>query len=170
MVTVEERNATAVATWVYLLHTAGVRAADGALEQACEAVGAATAAADGEAAASQLVAAVSGALSEASVEAVARTWFGDRVSGGMGEGARDARTTRMRRHQFNSGLPWLARVVERAPDGGVQANWLLVERVTDQVSVMDPNPWDDVDEERTVPLGDFQVLWELTGCSAIAVE
>ena len=35
---------------------------------------------------------------------------------------------------------------------------------------MDPNPWDDVDEERTVPLGDFQVLWELTGCSAIAVE
>lgn len=170
MSNVDEQYATTVATWVYQLHAAGVVAQDDSISEACGAVWASKEASEGEAAATRLVEAVRMALGSGSLDGAAQGWFPDRVLDSMGEGERDERTTRMRRHQFNSGLPWLAQVFERRSDGAVAPHWLLVERVTDQVSVMDPNPWDDVDEERCLPLGDFQVLWELTGCSAVAVK
>jgi hypothetical protein len=55
-------------------------------------------------------------------------------------------------------------------EGKVHPSWLLVERVTDEVTAMDPNPWNDVDEERHIPVQDFQVLWELDACSSVYVS
>ena len=43
----------------------------------------------------------------------------------------------------------------------------MVERVTDTVTCMDPYPWDDLDEEYTLPLVEFMVRWELAGGESI---
>ena len=48
--------------------------------------------------------------------------------------------------------------------------WLVVERVTEEVLAMDPNPWNDIDEERHIAVGDFHVLWELDACAAVHVN
>ena len=42
-----------------------------------------------------------------------------------------------------------------------------VDIVEAEVAAADPNPWNDVDETRRIPVGDFQVLWELDGCTAV---
>ena len=52
----------------------------------------------------------------------------------------------------------------------MQPCWLVVERVTDQVAVMDANPWNDIPEERSMPVNDFPVLWELDHCTAVYIR
>jgi len=164
-------TAYAIATWVFVLHVDGRTASDAELATHCAAVVSATDERAGNPAGEALVARI-GALLQgegpAEVEAFARAQYGDRLLSGLGAGGRDERLQRVRKHQFASNLPWLARIWERV-DGVVVPSWLVVERVTDEVTAMDPNPWNDIDETRHLPVGDFQVLWELDGCTAVAV-
>lgn len=162
-----------LATWVYLLHSAGVHGSDTEVHALCAAIDAAENAAAGDAAGVALVTHVRAAVADASGASVAefaRSLYGDTVDTELGAGSRAARTGRLRVYQFSVSLPWLARVWVRTPDAEVRPLWLLIERVTDEVVAMDPNPWDDVDEERHLPVPDFHVLWELDGCTAIAVR
>lgn len=161
------------ASWVFQLHIAGVAPCDGALQAACADVDAATDEETGEVAGEALVTRVTELLDGGEAErvlAVARTLYGDRANGALGEGDRAARTHRIRRYQFERQLPWLARIWERHLDGGVKPTWLLVERVTDQVSALDPNPWNEIDETRDLPVSDFQVLWELGDCQSVSLS
>jgi hypothetical protein len=165
----EQIVAVTCATWAFELHVDGVVANDAAVADACAAIQAATEATAGNAAAEALVARVLALLGGTGPEEVAgfaRALYGDRVQRDLGAGDRDARVTRIRKYQFGKSLPWLARVWERV-GGSVQPQWWIIERVTDEVAAMDPNPWNDVDENRRLPLGDFQVLWELDACTAV---
>lgn len=165
-----DQVATTFATWVYVLHAAGTPASHDGIRSACEAVSAATDAEAGDAAGLALVDAIAGLVGDGSREAIAaaaRAVYGDRAVDGLGEGDRDARNARIRRYQFAAGLPWLARIWERRETGDVRPGWVIVERLTDQVTAMDPNPWNDIDEERHLPVGDFHVLWELDGCTSV---
>jgi len=162
--------ALAVATWVYQLHAAGIVPDDAELAGHCAAVEQATEREAGDAAGMDLVRRVDALLGggePAQVATLASQLYGDRVKTDLGGGSREERVARIRKYQFGSSLPWLARIWERDEAGEVGPSWLLVERVTDQVFAMDPNPWNDIDEERHLPLADFQVLWELDACTAL---
>lgn len=166
-----EALAYAVATWVFLLHVDGVAPGDAELASRCVAVMGATEENAGNAAGTALVERVRELLTgdePGDVAAFASTVYGARAFTDLGAGSRDDRVHRIRKHQFSRNLPWLARIWERV-DGRVAPSWLLIERVTDEVCAMDPNPWNDIDEERHLPVHDFQVLWELDGCTAVAV-
>jgi hypothetical protein len=154
------------ATWIFTLHVAGVRASDPEVAEICDAVLHAKNDRSGAAAGERLVAKARALLDGRDLTTAAVALFGERVRDDLGVGDRDARTTRIRRYQFASQLPWLARIWERAGES-VRPNWLLVERVTDEVTAADPNPWNDVDEVRRLPVQDFHVLWELDGCSNV---
>ncbi len=159
-----------LSTWVFLQHAGGSTPAHDAIRGFCEAVAGATDEATGEAAGEALVAEITALLdgeSPDAVAALATAVFGDKAKGDMGEGSREDRIHRVRQFQFDSGLPWLARIWERSAAGEVGPVWILIERVTDEVTAMDPNPWDDIDEERHIPVDDFQVQWELDGCTSV---
>lgn len=162
----------AFATWVYLLHVAGIDPDEPELKDRCDDVSAATEPEAGNAAGEGLVARVRALIGDdgapAHVLTVARRLYGERIKDDLGIGDREERTARIRKYQFGRSLPWLARIWEKR-DGGVHPSWLLVEQVTDQVVAMDPNPWNDVDEERHLPVHDFHVLWELDDCSNVHV-
>lgn len=161
--------ATTLATWVYVLHASGVPSGHDAVRTQCDAVAAATNAESGDAAGLALVGAIEDLLEgddPDAVRAVASALYGDRLGPAFDTDDRSERTASIRRYQFEVGLPWLARIWERK-GAEVAPNWVIVERVTDEVTAMDPNPWDDIDEERHIPVADFQVLWELDGCSAV---
>lgn len=165
--------AVTVATWIYVLHASGVPSHDAAVAEACAAIASAADAASGDRAGEALVALIAARLSDEGAESVsglAQDLFGARVRSDLGAGSRDDRLAQIRKYQFNASLPWLARIWER-PEGADAPVpvWLIVERVTDQVAAMDPNPWDAIDEERQIPLHDFQVLWELDGCTSVSV-
>lgn len=155
------------ATWVFTLHVGGLEAADAETRDACRAIREATEAKSGNAASERLVVRVRALLGDGAAEGVegaARALYGDRVRRDLGEGDRQERTARIRKYQFTHQLPWLAQVWERA-NGVVRPGWLLVERVTDEVTAADPNPWNEVDETRHLPVQDFHVLWELSACT-----
>lgn len=159
----------ALATWIYRLHRAGVEPEDDAVRTRCDELDTA----EEEEAAAAFVEEVSGRVGGTEpddVLEVARALYGDRVAAELGEGDRPSRTSRIRKYQFGRSLPWLARIWERQADGRVAPSWLLVEQVTDEVRAMDPNPWNDVAEERTLPLEDFLVLWELDDCTSVHVR
>lgn len=162
----------AMATWICRLYAAGVAPDDPDVRLRCDAVAAAADRDAGNRAGEALVATMIGRLGgsePADVLAAARALYGDRVRDDLGHGDRDERIGRIRKYQFGRQLPWLARIWERR--GGVVApTWLVIERVTDEVDAIDPNPWNDVDEARRIALGDFLVLWELDGCTSIAVR
>jgi hypothetical protein len=165
------------ATWVFTLFVDGVVPGDDVSREACEAIRAAQDAEVGNAASERLVGRARELVGDGSdaeaVTAAARRLYGDRIRSDLGEGDREERTHRIRKYQFASQLPWLARIWERqATDAGgtVRPGWLLVERVTDEVAAADPNPWDEVDETRRLPVGDFQVLWELDGCTNLYIS
>jgi hypothetical protein len=157
------------ATWVFTLHVAGVTADDAVIRDACAAIKAASDEATGNQAGNTLVDRIRQLIPSdepAAVREIAAKLYGDRVKGDLGEGDRAERTARIRHYQFNHQLPWLARIWERQ-DGRVVPTWLLVERVTDEVTAADPNPWNEHDETRHIPVNDFLVLWELDGCTSV---
>jgi hypothetical protein len=157
------------ATWAFMLHVAGERASDTAVAFACDAVLSATDEAHGNRAGEELVRAVRRHLAgdaPEQVTAAATGLYGSKVSSRLGQGERAERNSHIRQYQFGRQLPWLARIWERV-DGQVRPSWLLIEQVTDDVRAADPNPWNDVDETRVLPVADFHVLWELDGCTAI---
>ena len=96
-----------------------------------------------------------------------RKEYGDNVSGDLGAGTREESVRRVRRYQFTGNRPWLCRLYERYA-GVVQPTWVLVGRLTDEVLMLDPDPYDGIEEERTMPLTDFMVLWDLDGRGSVA--
>ena len=159
-----------LSTWVFLQHAGGNAPSHEAIKEICETVSAATDGETGEVAGESLVAEISALLdgdSPTAVTGLAQAVFGQQALNTMGVGDRAERTHRIRQFQFESGLPWLARIWERDVDGKVSPVWIIIERVTDEVTAMDPNPWDDIDEERHIPINDFHVLWELDACTSI---
>ncbi len=170
----ETRLRLSLATWIVQLHGAGVQVEHPGLVELCLALQSATDATQGDAAANALVDQIGTMLGDGvrgpdGVAAFALALYGQRLGTDMGTGTRAERTARIRRYQFGRRLPWMARIWERGPDGTVSPHWLIVESVTDEVTAMDLNPWNDIDEERAVPVGDFHVLWELDGCTAMHV-
>ena len=155
-----------LATYVYLLADAGISASDDAVRAACDALragGQGESAADIDALGAALVDAVEAGIGDADLPGALACWYGaDHIATDLGDG-RDERLQHARKYQFNHSLPWLAEIVDRFPDGAVRPHWVLVERVTDAVSCMDPYPWDDLDEEVQIPVIEFLVKWELAG-------
>ena len=163
-----------LATFLYLVNQAGHPVANPQLAAACAAVGAA----DAEAAAAAGAALVEAVGVPAQPDAVAvQAWLDAALGQGRagalslpaGADQRDARARALRSYQFRTSLPLLVQMVDRFPDGSIGSHWVMVERVTDTVTLMDPYPWDDVDEELQVPLLDFLVKWELAGTVCFAV-
>ncbi len=156
------------ATWVVALHAAGVPCSDPAIAVSCAEL------LSGIGDAKGFVGAIAERFSEGTapdaVVAVASALYPERTHTDLGEGDRLARLKHIRSLQFGHPLPWLARIVERDAAGQVGPQWLLVETITSVVITMDPNPWNDVDEARQIPLTDFQVLWELDACTNVSVR
>ena len=156
-----------LASWVVALHALDVRCEDDDIAGICDAL------VKGEGEPVALVDAISerlGGTEVSDVESVARDLYGERVSTDLGDGDRAERVSRVRSYQFGRRLPWIARIIERHPSGAVGPSWLLVEQVTDVVRTMDYNPWNDIDEERAIPVSDFQVLWELDTCTSLSLR
>lgn len=160
-----------LATWVFLLkrrgiapQREGVHAALTALETAGDGE------VDWDALGQALVDALQGGLpdeSEGSVLALAASLYGSEHIGADSGGSREQRLAAARAYQFKTGLPWLARIYDRFPDGSVGPHWILVEQITDTVTCMDPYPWDTLDEEHQAPVVDFMVKWELSGNTTV---
>lgn len=159
------------ATWIFTLHVGGAPARDDGVRAACDRIRTAPDAGEGNAAAARLVDAVKGLLPDGEPDTVlgaARALYGDRATVDFADPDRDVRLARIRKAQFQTQLPWLARIWERN-GGKVAPTWIVVERVTDEVLAADPNPWNAIDETRRYPLADFQVLWELDGLTHVRV-
>ncbi|TNE89521.1 MAG: hypothetical protein EP330_10955 [Deltaproteobacteria bacterium] len=154
--------AVTLSAWMVLLHRRAALPVDedlaGLVQGVCD-----------EASGTALVDAVRAAVGGSdpgSVLAFAQAQYGEEVHGGMGHADRDKAVRTIRRYQFARNTPWLCRIYERHHDV-VQPTWVIVERVTDEVLLLDPEPFDDVEEERTLPLADFLVLWELDGATSV---
>lgn len=158
--------AVALSAWMFLLHGRGMRPASDVLQQA---IGAVDGEQTGRALVDAVVRALDGAVAPDEVLGFARTQYPDAVLSDLGDGDREQRTRRIRTFQFRQNMPWLARIYERH-NGVVQPTWILVQRVTDQVLAMDPDPWDGIEEARVLPVADFMVLWELDACSSVAAS
>jgi hypothetical protein len=163
--------AVTVATWLYILDQSGRRPNHDAL---CEALDAVKEAGGGQAAEEigrKLVEVVLGELGDdADYEAVLAWTSALFAEGSLATdygATREARLRGIRGYEFKSSLPWIAHMIDRFPNGVVGAHWVLVERVTDAVTCMDPYPWDDLDEEYSQPLVEFMVKWELAGCHSL---
>lgn len=162
-----------VGTWLFVLHTYGHAFSDDDITAACAAI--ANAAPDAaDAAGMALVDVVNARLNGASTADAVRAWLatllGDAHVGTIAGGDRATRTQRMRTYQYRSNLPFITEIVDRFPDGSIGTHWVMVERVTDTVTCMDPYPWDDLDEEYTLPLVEFMVRWELAGGESILFQ
>ncbi|HCH63796.1 MAG: hypothetical protein CL927_03410 [Deltaproteobacteria bacterium] len=162
-----------VGTWLYVLHSYGHAFSDAAITDACAAITSASPD-DADPAGMALVELVNAGLNGASTAAEIRTWLagllGTQHVGSVTGDDRAARTQQMRTYQFRSNLPFITEIVDRFPDGTIGTHWVMVERVTDAVTCMDPYPWDDIDEEYTLPLVEFMVRWELAGGESILFQ
>jgi len=162
-------------TWIFLLSCAGFEPADERVAGACRALREAGDGADREALAQDLLGMLRERvlLDEPSASAVGALTFGllgAPVATDLGQADdREERLRALRRYQFARKLPWIARIIDRAPDGQVGARWVMVEQVAQTVEIMDPYPWDDVDERFALPITDFMVRWELAGRESVRI-
>lgn len=156
-----------LSTWFYLLGRAGHVPADGAVGEAVSGLLQLAPDADAAPAGAALVLAVKAAIGESedpgTVERLLVRLFGPERFEEAPAGDREERLHTLRAYHFRSSSPWLARVVSRFDDGSVGFHWLLVEHMAEEVIVMDPYPWDDVEEQLSIPSLDFLVRWELGG-------
>ncbi|MEL6343927.1 MAG: hypothetical protein AAFV53_12410 [Myxococcota bacterium] len=163
-----------LATFLFILSSAGHPANHEGLKQAIEALNHATPDDDIETLGKQLVSVVREGLGEdADLEQVQR-FMGDlysdqNIATKMGNN-REERLRSIRSYMFQNSLPWIARIIDRFPDGTVGPHWVMIEQVTDRVICMDPYPWDDLDEEYASPVVEFMVKWELAGCESIRFQ
>ena len=146
--------AATLATWLYLLAEAGHQVADEDVRAGIFALFNPAPDQDPEALGKALADAISAWL---------RAQLGADHIQSFEEGSREERLRAARAWQFQSSLPWLARMLSRFPDGTVGSHWVMVERITDTVSLADPFPWDDLDEEYQLDPLEFMVKWELGG-------
>ncbi len=160
-----------LATWLFILSSSGLRAADADIRTACDALSSAGEGDDPEALGQALVAAITASLGEATDPASVTAWLGaqfgaDRIGTAFGTD-RSSRVRGARAYMFKNSLPWMACIIDRFPDGTVGPHWVMIEQLTDVVTCMDPYPWDDLDEEYTTPVVEFMVKWELAGSQSI---
>lgn len=160
-----------IATYLFILDSAGIQADNAAVTAACSALRDADEGADVEALGQALVALVSDALGTAESVSDVSAWLGglygsDHIGTSLGQD-RTGRIRGARAYMFNNSLPWLACIIDRFPDGSVGPHWVMIEQLTDTVTCMDPYPWDDLDEEYTTPVVEFMVKWELAGNQSI---
>jgi hypothetical protein len=161
-----------LATFLFLVRRSGIALQDPTIEAACAAfdTGGATVEALGTALVAAVRARVGGDRFEDVVAALRGLLGADRVRTDLGDAPdREGRAANIRRAHFGQRLPWLAVIIDRTPDGDVGRHWVMVESFDEVVRAMDPNPWDDRDEERVLPVGDFMVQWELAGCPSIRI-
>jgi hypothetical protein len=161
-----------LATWLFLVRRGGTAIQDPAIEAACAAFDAGTAPVEtlGEALVTAVRQRITGARVDDILDALRGLVGASNVRTDLGDAPdREGRAAAIRRAQFQKALPWLAVIIDRQPDGEVGRQWVMVESFTDMVRVMDPNPWDDRDEERVLPVGDFMVQWELAGCPSVRI-
>ena len=163
-----------LATWVFILYTGGTSADDAGIVAACEAIRDAGEDDALDALGQALVDAATATIGaddpdfDTVLASVQRLYGADNVATDLGEPAdRTERARGIRRVQFGRNHPWIALIIDRFPSGTVGAHWVMVEELTDSVKVMDPYPWDDVDEQYEIPLNDFMVKWELAGCRSV---
>jgi hypothetical protein len=161
-----------LATWVWSLFSAGVVPDHAGISEACAAIGKGQG--SPEALGEKLVGLIRQSFDTPEpdpegVAAVLGRWYGaDAVRTDLGSSRdREERTRAIRRYRFNRNLPWLARIIDRFPDGHVGLHWVMVEDLSELVHIMDPFPWDQVDETYAIPLHDFQVKWELAGLGGV---
>lgn len=163
--------AITLGTYVFLLDSAGHRPDNEALSAACDALKNISEGDDVAALGQALVDVVSEQFSSDADPAAVAEWlaglYGEgHVSTELGED-RSSRLRAARSYMFQNSLPWLARIIDRFPDGSVGPHWVMVEQLTDRVVCMDPYPWDDLDEEYDAPVVEFAVKWELAGCGSV---
>ncbi len=160
-----------LSTFLFLVRRSGRPVADAQIEAACAAVEAGQGSV--HALGQRLVDAVRARIQHNDYEgvmvAVQELVGADRVRPAPAADTREERIVAVRRALFGRSLPWLAVIIDRFPDGSVGRHWVMVEQFTDVVQVMDPYPWDDRDEERTLPITDFMVQWELAGCQGMLI-
>ena len=160
-----------LATWIYLLHDRGHIASDEAIAAACASVAEAAPQevdARGAALAAAVEHALDGATAPDSIARFLQSLYGfvhisDRFEGST----REDRLHAARASAFRTGMPWVAIIYDRFPNGSVGPHWVMVERITDVVTCMDPYPWDDLDEEYAIPVPDFLVKWELADFACV---
>ena len=169
----DTRTGETLATFIYLLRRAGHNIVDAGVDGACEEIenaggeagrqGEELAAALRERAGNESQEDMEGAINSILSSSTVRTDLGVAPD-------RDSRIANVRRWLFGRSVPWLARIADRFPDGTVGVHWVLVQSFDDEARVMDPYPWDDIDEARAMPIADFMVRWELAGSESLAVE
>lgn len=160
-----------VATFLYLAHKDGYAFADADLERAFTAIDAEGA---NESTGQSLLAVVESALGDASPDAVTvalKGWLGDAIiADGIQATDRESRISAIRRARFGRSTPALAWILERSDAGELVNTLVLIEAFDAEVTAMDPNPFNDIDEARTFPLHDFMARWELAGCRSIRLN
>ena len=156
-----------LATYVYLLDCSGNRAQEETVGATCDQIRDAIASdSDVEALGGQLAQQLESLLEGNDPGSLLAKLYGETTLTSEFGADRLGRLQDIRRRQFESMTPWLAELVERSEQGEVKAHWVLVEKFDETVTCMDPFPFDRLEEERLMPLGEFVVKWELTGCSA----
>ncbi len=165
------RDAWVLATWTALIHGTGDRAAREDVVKACDALVFANFGQPTRDAGARLVEAIGAVIAESGgVESAAVALFGDRAVQTFSAATRDERSQRLRAYDFKVGLPWLARLWKRHEDGEVRPGWEVVLSVDTHAHILDPNPYDDLDENLDLPLADFHVLWELSGAAHVHLK
>ena len=156
-----------LATYVYLLDCAGRRAGEEAVGATCDQIREAIASdSDVEALGTQLAEQLGGLMEGDDPGGVLARLYGEAALTSDFGVDRQGRLQDIRCRQFESTAPWLASIVERSEAGEVGAHWVLIEKLDETVTCMDPFPFDRLEEERTLPIWEFVVKWELAGCSA----
>ncbi len=154
---------TTLATWMFILESSGHPPASSEIQGGITALKDAGDDDDIEALGRALEGVVVDALGDSAVGAwLAEQYGAEHIGGSFGD-ERDARARAIRTAQFRTGLPWLAQIIERTSAGEVAPHWMMIEHFGEQVTCMDPDPWDDHDEEVVMLAGDFMVKWELAG-------
>ena len=75
---------------------------------------------------------------------------------------------RIRQYSLQSSIPWLAKIAVRKGDC-LEEQWVMVNQFVDWVSCLDPYPFDDVEEQFSMPVEDFMVRWELAGSQVVYI-
>jgi hypothetical protein len=155
-----------VATFCYLVHRSGTAIADTKVAAACKAVDEGANEASGKA----LVAVLGDVLGDGSPDAIISGLSGlfSVQADAAGGASREERVAGIRRSLFGRSTPWLAWILERG-EGGLFLQCVLVEGFGEAAQLMDPNPFNDIDEQVSMAIPEFMARWELAGCRSLSL-
>lgn len=119
--------------------------------------------------AKELIGAIESTLSNDASFEETLSWLQNRIPQIKSNFAAETRSGKIhaiRHYEFQQSMPWIARIANRTEEH-LAEQWIMVEKVTETVHCMDPNPWDDIEEESSYSLNDFMIRWELCGYASI---